>query len=92
MWQFTNRWLWAAMAGSVVLQVVVVYVPFLQDAFGTAVERPGLAGLCRHREFRVVATGSEQGDAGCGPSAAGPTPEALDRDKPAGPNGIRTRV
>lgn len=32
---FTNRWLWAAVAGSVVLQVVVVYVPFLQNAFGT---------------------------------------------------------
>ena len=32
---FTNRWLWAAVAGSVALQVVVVYVPFLQNAFGT---------------------------------------------------------
>jgi Ca2+-transporting ATPase len=32
---FTNRWLWAAVAGSVVLQVGVVYVPFLQNAFGT---------------------------------------------------------
>jgi Ca2+-transporting ATPase len=32
---FTNRWLWAAVAGSVVLQAVVVYVPFLQNAFGT---------------------------------------------------------
>ena len=33
---FTNRWLWAAAAVSVVLQFVVVYVPFLQNAFGTA--------------------------------------------------------
>ena len=32
---FTNRWLWMAMAASVALQVVVVYVPFLQRAFGT---------------------------------------------------------
>jgi P-type Ca2+ transporter type 2C len=32
---FTNGWLWAAMAGSVALQVLVVYVPFLQRAFGT---------------------------------------------------------
>ena len=32
---FTNRWLWAALIGSVVLQVVVVYLPFLQNAFGT---------------------------------------------------------
>jgi P-type Ca2+ transporter type 2C len=32
---FTNRWLWAAIGGSVALQVLVVYVPFLQRAFGT---------------------------------------------------------
>jgi Ca2+-transporting ATPase len=32
---FTNRWLWGALAGSLVLQVLVVYVPFLQRAFGT---------------------------------------------------------
>jgi Ca2+-transporting ATPase len=32
---FTNRWLWAAVAGSVGLQALVVYVPFLQSAFGT---------------------------------------------------------
>ncbi len=32
---FRTAWLWAAMAGSVALQVAVVYVPFLQRAFGT---------------------------------------------------------
>jgi Ca2+-transporting ATPase len=32
---FTNGWLWAAIGGSVVLQVLVVYVPLLQRAFGT---------------------------------------------------------
>ena len=32
---FTNVWLWAAIGGSVALQVLVVYVPFLQRAFGT---------------------------------------------------------
>ena len=32
---FTNRWLWAAIAVSVVLQLVVLYVPPLQRAFGT---------------------------------------------------------
>jgi Ca2+-transporting ATPase len=32
---FTNAWLWTAAATSVVLQVAVVYVPFLQSAFGT---------------------------------------------------------
>ena len=32
---FTNGWLWAAIGGSIALQVLVVYVPFLQRAFGT---------------------------------------------------------
>ncbi len=32
---FTNRWLWAAVGLSVALQVGVVYIPFLQSAFGT---------------------------------------------------------
>ena len=33
--RFSNRWLWAAMAASLALQVAVVYVPVLQQAFGT---------------------------------------------------------
>ena len=32
---FRNAWLWTAIAGSVAMQVVVVHVPFLQNAFGT---------------------------------------------------------
>jgi Ca2+-transporting ATPase len=32
---FKNRWLWAAVASSVALQLAVIYVPFLQPAFGT---------------------------------------------------------
>ncbi|MGE0448845.1 MAG: cation-translocating P-type ATPase [Vicinamibacterales bacterium] len=32
---FTNAWLWLAMTGSIALQVLVVYTPFLQRAFGT---------------------------------------------------------
>ena len=32
---FTNRWLWAAIGLSLALQVLVVYVPVLQQAFGT---------------------------------------------------------
>ena len=32
---FANGWLWAAIAGSLALQVLVVHVPFLQRAFGT---------------------------------------------------------
>jgi Ca2+-transporting ATPase len=33
---FTNVWLWAALAVSLVLQVIVIYLPSLQRAFGTA--------------------------------------------------------
>ena len=32
---FSNRWLWGAIGLSVVLQLVVIYVPFLNIAFGT---------------------------------------------------------
>jgi P-type Ca2+ transporter type 2C len=32
---FTNRWLWAAIALSLLLQVLVVHVPLLNQAFGT---------------------------------------------------------
>lgn len=32
---FTNKWLWGAIAVSIVLQCVVIYVPFLNTAFGT---------------------------------------------------------
>jgi P-type Ca2+ transporter type 2C len=32
---FTNHWLWIAVGASLVLQVAVTYVPFLQRAFGT---------------------------------------------------------
>ena len=33
---FTNHWLWTAIGGSLLLQVLVTYTPFLQRAFGTA--------------------------------------------------------
>ena len=32
---FSNKWLWGATGLSVVLQLVVIYVPFLNSAFGT---------------------------------------------------------
>jgi Ca2+-transporting ATPase len=32
---FTNHWLWTAVGVSLALQVLVIYVPFLQRAFGT---------------------------------------------------------
>ena len=37
---FTNQWLWMALGVSLALQVVVIYVPFLQRAFGTVSLRP----------------------------------------------------
>ncbi|KAB5608582.1 cation-translocating P-type ATPase [Bifidobacterium jacchi] len=32
---FSNKWLWGAIGISILLQVVVIYVPFLNEAFGT---------------------------------------------------------
>ena len=32
---FANKWLWGAVALSIVLQIAVIYVPFLNVAFGT---------------------------------------------------------
>ena len=32
---FSNKWLWGAIGLSVALQLVVIYVPFLNTAFGT---------------------------------------------------------
>ena len=43
---FTNRILWAAVAVSVVLQLAVVYVPVLNDAFDTAPLDGGDWALC----------------------------------------------
>ena len=37
---FTNRWLWGALALSVLLQVLVLYLPALQRAFGTRALTP----------------------------------------------------
>ena len=43
---FTNAWLWAAIGVSVALQFCVVYVPFLQPAFGTTALSGSDWGLC----------------------------------------------
>jgi magnesium-transporting ATPase (P-type) len=48
---FTNHWLWTAMALSVALQVTVVYVPVLQQAFGTV-------GLSAEDWLRCIAIAS----------------------------------
>jgi Ca2+-transporting ATPase len=48
---FTNPWLWTAVALSVALQVAVVYVPFLQQAFGTV-------GLSARDWLRCIAIAS----------------------------------
>ena len=58
---FTNRWLWAAIGGSVALQVLVVYVAVSPARVRhRAAERAGLAALCGCRELGAVAPGSEQ--------------------------------
>ena len=52
---FTNRWLWGAIALSATLQVAVVELPFLNDAFGTTpLGRRGVADLHRPRERRAL--------------------------------------
>jgi P-type Ca2+ transporter type 2C len=43
---FTNRWLWAAIALSLVLQLLVIYVPLLNRAFGTTPLSIGDWALC----------------------------------------------
>jgi P-type Ca2+ transporter type 2C len=43
---FTNRWLWAAIALSLALQVLVVHVPILNRAFGTTPLSAGDWALC----------------------------------------------
>jgi P-type Ca2+ transporter type 2C len=48
---FTNRWLWAAIVVSIVFQFAVLYVPVLQQAFGTT-------GLSASDWLRCVAVAS----------------------------------
>jgi P-type Ca2+ transporter type 2C len=43
---FTNRWLWAAIALSLALQILVVHVPILNRAFGTTPLSPADWLLC----------------------------------------------
>jgi magnesium-transporting ATPase (P-type) len=43
---FANRWLWAAIGVSAVLQVAVVQLPLLNDAFDTAPLDAGDWALC----------------------------------------------
>jgi magnesium-transporting ATPase (P-type) len=43
---FTNRWLWLAIALSVLLQVAVVELPFMNDAFSTTPLSLGEWGIC----------------------------------------------
>lgn len=43
---FSNKWLWGAVLLSILLQVMVIYVPFLQQAFSTVSLSPGDWLLC----------------------------------------------
>jgi Ca2+-transporting ATPase len=51
---FTNRFLWAAIALSLTLQVAVVHLPFLNDAFGTTALDAGDWLLCAAMASTVV--------------------------------------
>ena len=58
---FTNGWLWAALAGSTGLQVLVVHLPMLQRAFGTvALSGARLGVLHRGRQLGPVGPRAEQ--------------------------------
>ena len=37
---FSNLWLWGAIGVSILLQLLVIYVPFLGEAFGTVPLQP----------------------------------------------------
>lgn len=43
---FSNKWLWGAVLLSILLQVMVIYIPFLQQAFSTVSLSPGDWLLC----------------------------------------------
>jgi len=43
---FSNKWLWGAVMLSILLQVMVIYIPFLQQAFSTVSLSPGDWLLC----------------------------------------------
>jgi magnesium-transporting ATPase (P-type) len=43
---FANGWLWAAVGVSLLLQVAVVHLPWLNAGFGTVPLTPGQWGLC----------------------------------------------
>ena len=53
---FTNRLLWGAVGLSLMLQVAVVHVPVLQDAFGTAALDPDEWLLCAALASAVFVT------------------------------------
>ncbi len=43
---FTNRWVWVAMGGSIILQAILLYVPFFQNVFSVeALSLRELAGI-----------------------------------------------
>jgi Ca2+-transporting ATPase len=43
---FSNRWLWLAVLVSLLLQLAVVYLPFLQRPFGTVPLTPAEWAVC----------------------------------------------
>ena len=78
-----NRWLWGAIALSFALHLLVVYVPFLQRAFGTVGLGVGdwlrcllvASSVLWLRELRKLATSAERG--------------ARDAERPDAEDGVR---
>jgi magnesium-transporting ATPase (P-type) len=59
---FRNHWLWGAVLLSLLLQVAVIYIPFLQPSlFDREFELRRLAALCGGGELGAVAARVEQG-------------------------------
>ena len=88
---FTNRWLWAAIALSIVLQVAVVQLSFLNEAFGTtplSVER--LGDLRRARQRRAVGRRSEE--AGRPPPAGSGVGDRTPDDERLADVGLELRI
>lgn len=54
---FANRWLWGAVALSAALQVAVVHLPVLNEAFGTAPLTPGQWVVCVALASSVLGAG-----------------------------------
>ena len=51
---FNNGFLWGAVLLSVLLQIAVIYIPFLNEAFHTTPIAARVGHLCRHGQHGIV--------------------------------------